>query len=179
MSEDSKGDDASYHDPTAPIPSSGSSPYPQGQAPQQGQTPQQGQPPAYGQPPTQDRPPRQGQYPAYGPNPYAQGPYAPPPYAGNPYGAVRQANTSAIVLVIVAGLSTLLSCLPAIPAVVFGIIALVKQDDEPPESRKFARWGWIAYAIGVAVYIVAVVGLIVLGILASRTPGSYPGAYGY
>lgn len=126
----------------------GQAPYPYGGQPAYGQ--QQG----YGQP-------------GYGQQGYGQ-PGQPQPYGyGSPYARPRQTNTSAIVLLIVSGLSTLFGCLLAIPAVILAIMGLVKQDDSPTESARFTRWGWIAYAIAVGLVIVG--GIIAIAIFASTS----------
>jgi hypothetical protein len=115
-----------------------------------------GPPPAYGQP-------------GYGqPAPYAQGSgYAPSPYAR----PGQQTNTSAIALTVVSGLSTLVGCIFAIPALVLGIMALVKQGGSPADAAKLTRWGWIAYAIAVAFVVIG--GIIAIAVFASvdSTPG--------
>lgn len=174
------GASGSYGQPTQSQSPYGQAPYGQGQ----GQSPY-GQ--AGGQLPSPYGQAGQGQGP-YGqaPSPYAAGqpggrpvptpgqgyPYGQQPgYAGqqpygygqSPYAAPRKTNTSAIVLLIVSGLSTLFAfCITAIPALVLAIISLVKQDDAPADSAKYARWGWIAYAIGVALYIIGVISIIAI-----------------
>ncbi len=126
------------------------SPYGQAQPPAYGQQPY-GEGPAYGQPSPygQAQPPTYGQPPAYGsplPGPYASGPGA--------YG-VEQRNTSALTLTILSGIS-ILCCggIFSIPALVFGIIALTKQTTDPTESRRMTKFGWIAFAVGVAILVV-------------------------
>jgi hypothetical protein len=132
------------------------SPYGQAQSPYAGGPP----PPAQ---PGQQRPQGQGQPYGYGqPGPYAQ---------QQPYARPGKVNVSAVVLLIVSGLSVFASCLPAIAAVVFAIMALVKQDDSPSESAKFARWGWIAYAAGVVLYVIGAIALIALFSTTSYTTG--------
>lgn len=127
----------------------GQAPYPYGGQPAYGQ--QQG----YGQP-------------GYGQQGHGQPGQQPQPYGyGSPYARPRQTNTSAIVLLIVSGLSTLFGCLLAIPAVILAIMGLVKQDDSPTESARFTRWGWIAYAIAVGLVIVG--GIIAIAIFASTS----------
>jgi hypothetical protein len=124
--------------------------YPYGQQPGYAQ-----QQPGYGQQqPAYGQQPSYGQQPAYG---YGQSPYARP----------KQTNSSAIVLLIVSGLSTLFGCLFAIPAVILAIMGLVKQDQSPAESAKFTRWGWIAYVVAVA--LVVVIGIIVIAIVVGTT----------
>ena len=41
-------------------------------------------------------------------------------------------------------------------------MALAKQSSAPGDAARLARWGWIAYAIGVLIYIAAVIGIIAL-----------------
>jgi hypothetical protein len=114
-----------------------------------------GPPPGYGQP-------------GYGPPaPYGQG----PGYAPSPYARPQQTNTSAIALTVVSGLSTLVGCFFAIPALVLGIMALVKQGESPADSAKFARWGWIAYAIAVAFVVIG--GIIAIAVVASTSSTGY------
>jgi hypothetical protein len=59
-----------------------------------------------------------------------------------------QGNNSALVLLIVAGVSTFVGCFPAVPAVILGILGVVHQRESPSRSARLTRWGWIAYAIG-------------------------------
>ncbi|MEO5608697.1 MAG: hypothetical protein ABIQ61_06450, partial [Ornithinibacter sp.] len=155
------------------------SPYPT-QPPAQGQQPY-GEPPAYGQQPYgQTQPPPYGQQP-YGqtqPPPYGQQPYSqtqPPPYGQQPYGSpipgpyapgpgaygVEQRNASALTLTILSAIS-ILCCggIFSIPALVFGIIALTKQTTDPSESRRMTKFGWIAFAVGVAILVV-VAGIVI------------------
>jgi hypothetical protein len=133
--------------------------FPPGPTPAYGQQPSGGQP--YGQPQPYGQ---QG----YGqPQPYGQqGGYAPSPYA-----RPRQTNTSAIVLLVVSGLSTLVGCFFAIPALVLGIMAVVKQGESPADSAKYTRWGWIAYAIAIAFVVIG--GIIAIAIFASTSSTGY------
>jgi hypothetical protein len=106
-----------------------------------------------------------GQQPAYGQQGYGQPqPYG---YGQSPYAPARKTNGSAIALLIVSGVSTLFGCLFAIPAVILAILALVKQDDSPSDSARLARWGWIAYAIAVALVVVG--GIIAIAVIASTS----------
>jgi hypothetical protein len=119
-------------------------------------------PPAYGQ--SGPGHPGYGQPP--GPQPYGQvSPYGGPPgYGPSPYAAARgTTNTSAIALLVVSGLSTLVGCFFAIPALVLGIMAVAKQNQSPADAAKFTRWGWIAYAIAVAFVVIG--GIIALAII--------------
>lgn len=118
-----------------------------------------GPPPAYGRP---------GYGQPGGPQPYGQvAPYGGQPgYAPSPYAQPRgTTNTSAIALLVVSGLSTLVGCFFAIPALVLGIMAVAKQNQSPEEASKFTRWGWIAYAIAVAFVVIG--GIIAIAIIAS------------
>jgi hypothetical protein len=56
-------------------------------------------------------------------------------------------SRSAVTLLVVAGVSSMVGCFLAIPGAILGILAVVHQGD-PVRSAKFTRWGWIAYAIG-------------------------------
>jgi hypothetical protein len=185
---------SSYPPPGQGVPGQGQ--YPQGSSEQQpyGQDPYgqgsygqggagQDQPyPAYGQQP-------QGTgYPEYGPQ-GASGPGypAPAPPAGYPtpyqpaygaapaYAAPRQ-NTGALVLTIVSGV-TLVFCggLLVIPALILGIIGLTKQNEDPEGSSRMTRYGWWAYAAGVAVTIIAAIAILGFFIAAASSTSSYSG----
>ena len=66
----------------------------------------------------------------------------PQPYGyGPPYARPRQTNTSAIVLLIVSGLSTLFGCLFAIPAVILGDHGAWSSRTTRPRSRPSSRAG--------------------------------------
>jgi uncharacterized membrane protein len=67
---------------------------------------------------------------------------------------------STIALLIVGGLTTL-SCGFGILGLIFGIIAAAKKD-EPVESAKFTRWGWIAVVAGLVLSIIAVIAFFAL-----------------
>lgn len=108
----------------------------------------------------------QGGYPAYS----ARGQWQAPPAA---YGAPPQQNTSALVLTIISGIVTVSCCIPGIAPLVLGIMALSKQSTDPEGSRRLARWGWIALAVGVALVVIAVVGFIALGAAGVWDDGGY------
>lgn len=115
----------------------------------------------------------------YQQTPYQQaGPPSPYPYAAPPsiYGA-PQRNTSALVLTIISGVLAVFCCsVLTIPALVFGIVGLTKQDSDPEGSRRMSRNGWIAFAIGIGITVVAVVGFIAWGI-AMDGSSSYDSTY--
>jgi len=75
-------------------------------------------------------------------------------------------NRSAVTLLVVAGISSVVGCFLAIPAVVLGILAVVLQG-EPLRSAKFTRWGWIAYAIGATLTVLACAVLIAFAVIAA------------
>ena len=64
-----------------------------------------------------------------------------------------------MTLLIVAGISSVVGCFLAIPAAVLGILAVVNQAESPSRSAKFTRWGWIAYATGAMLWVLAAVAL--------------------
>lgn len=117
--------------------------------------------------------PSYGQAAPYGtPSPYGSAPaYGP----GSPYAAPRN-NTSALVLTIVSGLTTVSTIgfcvgIVFVPALVFGIIGLTKQSSDPESSRKMSRWGWISFGIALGLGVLALVGIIVL----AGTNGAFTG----
>ena len=171
---------------------------PPGQGPAYGQTPGQGPSGggSYGPPPPGSDPYRPpsgapsygspapyggpGAGPGYG-SPYGQnqpsGPYGQPPDGsgpayGSPYGQPQPSttNVSAIILTILSGLSMLFCAVTQLPALIFGIIALSRMSDDPEGSRRMSRYGWIAFAIGILVIILFIVGII--AIVAATDGGS-------
>jgi len=156
-------------DPTAAVPAP---PTPPGEAYPYGQQPAAAPQAVPQSPPPVNNPYAQQPYAQQTPvnNPYAQQPPA-PPYGQQPsaYGQQYYAtgastvpsNTSAIILTIVAGLSTLTTCLIGIPSLIFGIMALTSNSTDPVGSRKKARTGWIVYGINAGVVVL----LIVIGVV--------------
>ena len=139
--------------------------YPYGQQP----------PPGYGQqnPYGQQPPPGYGQQPAYG---------QPPPYvAPGTYGPPAQSNASALTLTIISGVATLLGCtIFTAPALIFGIVALTKQTNDPAGSARMARNGWIAFGIAMALALLAVVAFVGVGAAGwLDDSGSYEYEYDY
>ncbi|WP_435202263.1 hypothetical protein [Janibacter sp. GS2] len=109
------------------------------------------QQPAYGGPPT---PPPGGQL----------GPGAPaaPPF---PYPTAKQpANVSAIVLTVVSGLATVtgVCCFVSIIPLVFGILGIVKQDNDPEGAAQMTKYGWISFAVIAALTIIGVLAFIAI-----------------
>ncbi len=104
-------------------------------------------------------------------------PYQPDPYAAAPGYAPPRQNTSALVLTIVSG-ATILLCagVLAIPALIFGIIGLSKQNQDPEASSRMSRYGWWAYAAGA---VVAVIGAIIFFVVVFASATSSSVSYGY
>lgn len=95
---------------------------------------------------------------------YGQPPYGSGPAYGSPYSQPQQptTNVSAIVLTVLSGLSMLACAVTQLPALIFGIIALSRMSNDPEGSRRMSRYGWIAFAIGILVIILFIVGIIAL-----------------
>ncbi len=104
-------------------------------------------------------PPTTGPGSAYA-HPYGQVSPGMQPPPGYLRAAAPRTNVSAVVLLVVS-IITALTCLllPGIGAI-FAIVALSKNADDPAGSRRIARWGWVAWAVAVAVVIVGVVVLL-------------------
>ena len=82
----------------------------------------------------------------------------------------RRTSNSGLVLVIVAGLSTLVGFVLAAPAVVLGILSMVHQTESPARAARFARWGWVAYAIVMTLMLIA--GALLIGVAMYAASGS-------
>lgn len=105
---------------------------------------------------------RPQQPPAYG-GPSSPPPGGQPPVPGTPaphlYPAAKQpANTSAIVLTVISGLATVtgVCCFVSIIPLVFGILGIVKQDNDPDEAARMTKYGWISFAVIAALTIIGV-----------------------
>lgn len=85
-----------------------------------------------------------------------------PAHDGSAFAPAAQGNNSALALLVVAGVSTLVGCFLAIPAAVLGILGVVHQRESPSRSARFTRWGWIAYTIGVALMAAAAAALMLI-----------------
>lgn len=196
-SEDDDSRDGHYVDPTAPPPypqeygTPGPPPPPSGApygtpdpsptspyaAPgQEGPAAPEGAGSPYGSGPYGAPPP--GGAPSGG-TPYGGAPYGGAPYGSpdSPYGtpppayyqsAAPQSNTSALVLTIVSAIGTLSCCLP-LPALILGIMALTKQTNEPEQSAKLAKYGWITFGAMVALAVVAVIAFMGFAVLSAPT----------
>jgi hypothetical protein len=109
--------------------------------------PAAGEPP-YGPPPPYGAPPPYGPYQAYGP----WGGLPPPP----------RTNPLAITSLVCAIAGLFLFCLPTIPAIVTGAVALRQIRQRGENGQGLALAGII---IGVCSILLAIVGIIVLGVL--------------
>jgi hypothetical protein len=76
-------------------------------------------------------------------------------------------NSKAVVQLAVAGVFSVLGCFLAIPAAILGILAVTSHRESPARSARFTRWGWIAFAAGVGLTVLAGVGLVVIASLAA------------
>jgi hypothetical protein len=103
--------------------------------------------------------------------------YAPWPHAAPGTYGVPQRNGSALALTITSGVLSVFCCsVLTLPALVLGIVALTKQSTDPAGSARWARYGWIAFGVGILVT------LAVLGtLLALDVGGAFddPGYEGY
>jgi hypothetical protein len=151
-------------------------------------------PPAGGSAPPPPHDPYAGAPGAGQPNPYAsqqyptqgqvQGGYAGAPTYGAPgysapgyggtYAAPQSLSGSTIALLVVSGLTTL-GCGFGIVGLIFAIIAAAKKD-QPADSAKYTRWGWIAVAAGFVLSILAVVAFFVL-VASTGSSSSFDSGY--
>ena len=85
-------------------------------------------------------------------------------------------SRSGLVLLIVAGISTLCGWVLALPAVIFAAMSMGDQSS-PARSMRLVRWGWIAYAIAMTLFLIAAALLMTFATLAAsgnpdrRPPG--------
>lgn len=89
-------------------------------------------------------------------------PRDPPPHGGSVFTPGTQRSSPAVVLLIVAGVSTLVGLFFAVPAGILAILGVVNQRESPARSAKFTRWGWIVYVVGGALMLLAGVALMVV-----------------
>jgi hypothetical protein len=85
----------------------------------------------------------------------------PPTDDGTAPASVNRPSRSAVTLLVVAGISSMVGCFLAIPGAILGIFAVVHQADRV-RSAKFTRWGWTAYVIGAT--LTAIAGIALMGI---------------
>ena len=98
-------------------------------------------------------------------------PYAAPAAYGYQVPPAAPANTSAIVLTIVSGLSILLcACFFAIVPLIFGILGITHNATDPAKSAQMTRYGWISF--GVCVLIVAVIAALGIAFFMTGPPSS-------
>jgi hypothetical protein len=171
--------DRVFDDPTAPVWADPTTPIPASPPPPGATHPQGDQPTSNPQAPPPPAPPVSNPYAQQPPaQPYAQPPpaqpYAQPPpaqpygqpqppqyssYGQQPYAAAPKtpANTSAIVLTILSGVSVLSCNLLTIASLVLGIMALNKNAADPEGSHRMSKIGWIVFASVWAVAILAAI----------------------
>ena len=131
----------------------------------------------YGQQPYGQDYAQQGYQPSYGQQPtYPAAPSMGTGYSQAPYAAPRTTNGSALALTITSAIAVVLcGGLLVIPALVFGIIGLTKQSSDPAQAAKMARWGWIAFGVGLLVSLIAVV--VLFAFVFSANPGEFSTSY--
>lgn len=182
--QDDQTPDSTFADPTAPIwaeptapiapapaPRSAADPHADVSSAHPAATPPPGPPPS--NPYAQGPPPASfGQQPP--PAPYAQAPYGQaqpgqlPAYAqAYSSGQHTEANTSAIVLTVLSGVSLIFCNVLAVASLVLGIVALTRNTSDQLGSRRLTKIGWIVFASVWAVAILVLVGLIILGATSS------------
>ena len=152
-----QGTDTDQSSPAYP-PAGQPSPYGASAYPPPPPAPGVGAPPApgVGAPPA---PPAPGAYGAYGSTSYADpnATYGAPPPAYYQQ-APSQTNNSALVLTILSGVGIFACCGVTIVSLILGILGLTKQASDPAQSAKLTKWGWIAFAAGLALAVLALIG---------------------
>lgn len=68
----------------------------------------------------------------------------------------------AVPLLVVAGVSTVVGLFTTIPALLLAIVSTLEHRHSPGRAATLLRWGWIAYAVGAALLVVAGVVLVVV-----------------
>jgi hypothetical protein len=81
--------------------------------------------------------------------------------------AAKPRISSAVALLVVASVSTLVGWFLAVPAVILGVLAVASQGTPSSRSATLARWGWIAYVAAVAVTLLYGVALIAVAFYAA------------
>ena len=66
-----------------------------------------------------------------------------------------------------------------IPALILGIVGLTKQSTDPAGAAKLARYGWIAFAVSVAIAVIGVVIFMAIGMSGGFDGGSSSEFEGY
>ena len=80
----------------------------------------------------------------------------------------RGQRSPALVLLIVAGISTLVGLVTSVPALVLAVLALLSLKKAPSRAAALARWVWIAYAASALLLVLyGVVLVVVAGYAAS------------
>ena len=106
--------------------------------------------------------------------PYGAPAYGAPGYGTPTYAAPQSLSGSTIALLVVSGLTTL-GCGFGIVALIFAIIAAAKKD-QPADSAKYTRWGWIAFGVGLLLSVI-VIGVVIAGLAVSGGTSTYDSGY--
>ena len=185
--QDDQTPDFAFGDPTAPIWAEPTAPIAPAPPPPGAADPHGDLPSAHPQAASPAAPPLSNPY-ALGPPPasYAQQQPPPAPYVQAPYGQGQpgqqfptygqpyasgqhtEANTPAIVLTVLSGVSLIFCNVLAIASLILGIVALTKNTSDQSGSRRLTKIGWIVFASVWAVAILVLVVLVILGATSSN-----------
>lgn len=77
-------------------------------------------------------------------------------------------KTKWIVQLVVGGILVF----PNIITLIFAILGLTKADTDLPTANKYYKWGWIAYAICLALWIIGIILYIILVAVAVSSTGT-------
>ncbi|MFC7374131.1 hypothetical protein ACFQS2_08690 [Brachybacterium sp. GCM10030267] len=65
-------------------------------------------------------------------------------------------------------------CLGNVVTLILAILGLVNADKDLATANKYYKWGWIAYAIGVVLWILGIIAYFVfIGAMIANTPTTY------
>ncbi|TWX38679.1 DUF4190 domain-containing protein [Frigoribacterium sp. ACAM 257] len=119
---------------------------------------------------TDQNPAPQGQ--PYQQDAYQQNPYQAPPAPNGGYGAPAQRNSLALVALIL-GIAGFFTGIASIGAIVVGHISLSQIKKTGEEGRSMALWGLILGYVAVALFIIAIVFVIIFVAAAASTGINY------
>lgn len=119
---------------------------------------------------TDQNPAPQGQ--PYQQDAYQQNPYQAPPVPNGGYGAPAQRNSLALVALIL-GIAGFFTGIASIGAIVVGHISLSQIKKTGEEGRSMALWGLILGYVAVALFIIAIVFVIIFVAAAASTGINY------
>ena len=109
------------------------------------------------------------QYPAPQGQPYQQNPYQAPPAPAGGYGAPPQRNSLALVALIL-GIAGFFTGIASIGAIIVGHISLSQIKKTGEEGRSMALWGTILGYVAVALFIIAII-FVVIFVAAAASAG--------